>query len=100
MKIVLLLFGLIAFIYLSGIVANYFLHKISNKEGSKLNNLISEPNEIKYREVLNKKNCNSSRKPKDYNDKQNLTKYNHGTYRDEKGRFQSEKKWKKAQETS
>ena len=54
-----------------------------------------------YKEVLKKENCSSSRKPyKDYNDKQNLTKYNHGTYRDEKGRFQSTKKWKKEQKHS
>lgn len=54
-----------------------------------------------FKEVLKKENCSSSRKPyKDYNDKQNLTKYNHGTYRDEKGRFQSTKKWKKEQKHS
>jgi hypothetical protein len=54
-----------------------------------------------FKEVLKKENCSSSRKSyKDYNDKQNLTKYNHGTYRDEKGRFQSTKKWKKEQKHS
>jgi hypothetical protein len=54
-----------------------------------------------YKEVLKKDNCSSSRRPyKDYNDKQNLTKFNHGTYRDEKGRFQSKKKWKKEQNLS
>ena len=31
-------------------------------------------------------------KPKDYNDKQELTKYNNGTYRNEKGRYASLKK--------
>jgi hypothetical protein len=35
-----------------------------------------------------------------YNKKQNLTKFNQGTYRDEKGRFQSTKQWKKEQKTS
>jgi hypothetical protein len=54
-----------------------------------------------YKEVLKKENCSSSRKPyRDYNDKQNLTQYNHGTYRDIKGRFQSTKKWKKEQNHS
>jgi len=53
------------------------------------------------KEVLKKENCSSTTKrPKDINDKQNLTKFNHGTYRDEKGRFKSNKKWKKEHETS
>tara|TARA_R110002167_G_scaffold70465_6_gene198828 strand:- start:6262 stop:6513 length:252 start_codon:yes stop_codon:yes gene_type:complete len=34
----------------------------------------------------------STMKPKDYNDKQELTKYNNGTYRNEKGRYASLKK--------
>ena len=34
----------------------------------------------------------SSMKPKDYNDKQVLTKYNRGTYRNEKGQYASLKK--------
>jgi hypothetical protein len=56
-----------------------------------------------YKEVLKKDNCSSTRKPANrthLNDKQNLTKYNHGTFRDEKGRFQSNKKWKKEQNHS
>jgi len=56
-----------------------------------------------YKEVLKKDNCSSTRKPSNrthLNDKQNLTKYNHGTFRDEKGRFQSKKQWKKEQKTS
>jgi hypothetical protein len=56
-----------------------------------------------YKEVLKKDNCSSTTKPANrthLNDKQNLTKYNHGTYRDKKGRFQSNKKWKKEQNHS
>lgn len=56
-----------------------------------------------YKEVLKKDNCTSTTKPANrthLNDKQNLTKYNHGTFRDEKGRFQSKKKWKKEQNLS
>jgi len=56
-----------------------------------------------YKEVLKKDNCSSTTKPANrthLNDKQNLTKYNHGTFRDEKGRFQSKKKWKKEQNLS
>jgi hypothetical protein len=56
-----------------------------------------------YKEVLKKDNCSSTTKPANrthLNNKQNLTKYNHGTYRDEKGRFQSKKKWKKEQNHS
>jgi hypothetical protein len=56
-----------------------------------------------FKEVLKKDNCSSTTKPANrthLNNKQNLTKYNHGTYRDEKGRFQSKKEWKKEQNHS
>ena len=53
-----------------------------------------------FKEVLNKQNSSATRKPKDFNDKQNLTEFNHGTYRDEKGRFKSKKKWNKELKTS
>lgn len=62
----------------------------------------STPND-EYKEILKKENSSSTSKPANRskkNDKQNLTKFNHGTYRDEKGRFQSNKKWKKEQKHS
>lgn len=45
--------------------------------------------------VLEKRNDSSTRNPnfyRDYNEVQNLTKYNHNTYRAKNGRFKSAKK--------
>jgi len=90
-------------------VAQVLYDKMENKSNNQSKQeLFCESSEIVYstpnndfKEVLKKENCSSSRKPYiDYNDKQNLTQYNHGTYRDIKGRFQSTKKWKKEQKHS
>lgn len=84
------------------IVVLLFLHKSIPEK--------SEPKELYAdKENINIKECTSSicqsmieikkgidntleivsRKPSDYNDKQVLTKYNKGTYRNEKGRYAS-----------
>lgn len=101
-------------------MAKQLLEKLEKKENQPLDsseNVNTEKFEIEggegiiipkkvsetYKEVLKKDNCSSTTKPTNrthLNDKQNLTKYNHGTYRDEKGRFQSKKKWKKEQNHS
>jgi hypothetical protein len=103
-------------------MAKNLLEKLEKKETQPLDsseNVNTEKYEIKggggeaiiipkkvsdtYKEVLKKDNCSSTTKPTNrthLNDKQNLTKYNHGTYRDKKGRFQSNKKWKKEQNHS
>jgi hypothetical protein len=74
--------------------------KIEVKKEEETQFVYSTPKED-YKEVLKKENCSSSRKSYEhYNKKQNLTKFNQGTYRDEKGRFQSTKQWKKEQKTS
>ena len=106
----LLVFFVVAILVVIAIkVAQILYDKMEKKEKNQSKQeLFCESSEIvysmpnnDYKEVLKKENCSSSRKPyKDYNDKQNLTKYNHGTYRDEKGRFQSTKKWKKEQKHS
>ena len=101
-------------------MAKQLLEKLEKKENQPLDsseNVNTEKYEIEggeaiiipkkvsatYKEVLKKDNCSSTTKPTNrthLNDKQNLTKYNHGTYRDKKGRFQSNKKWKKEQNHS
>jgi len=103
-------------------MAKNLLEKLEEKETQPLDsskNVNTEKYEIKggggeaiiipkkvsttYKEVLKKDNCSSTTKPANrthLNNKQNLTKYNHGTYRDEKGRFQSKKEWKKEQNHS
>jgi len=45
--------------------------------------------ELKSAYKKNKEEIEKKRKPKDYNDKQVLTKYNVGTYRNEKGQYAS-----------
>ena len=97
MKVVLLLLAIVAFI----VIASKFAHFMSKK----IEHLETDPQITKnegFKQVLKKENCSSTGKRKDINDKQNLTKFNHGTYRDEKGRFKSKKEleWKKEQETS
>lgn len=91
----------IAFVIVISKIGHYLLQKIEKAE--KIQDQEYETKKVShdYKEVLKKENCSSSKKPfQDYNDKQNLTKFNHGTYRDEKGRFKSNKQWKKEQETS
>ncbi len=109
MKVVLLLLCIMAFIVLASKLGNYLIKRIESYEKKKMMKIAQEKEieskfniENNYKEVLKKENCSSSARPyQDYNDKQNLTKYNHGTYRDEKGRFKSNKQWqKKEQETS
>ena len=127
---VLFILGAILISVLLSKLAKYFLAKMENKkieeileqqrkiereklESQEIKNLTETPQnfceskEVKthkqpkqFKEVLNKQNSSATRKPKDFNDKQNLTQFNHGTYRDEKGRFKSNKQWKKEHETS
>lgn len=127
---VLFILGVILISILLSKVAKYFLAKMENKkieeileqqrkiereklESQEIKNLTETPEnfceskEVKthkqpkqFKEVLNKQNSSATRKPKDFNDKQNLTQFNHGTYRDEKGRFKSNKKWNKELKTS
>jgi biopolymer transport protein ExbB/TolQ len=127
---VLFILGAILISVLLSKLAKYFLAKIENKkledileqerkferekkELQEIENLKETPEkfceskEVKtqkqtkqFKEVLNKQNSSATRKPKDFNDKQNLTQFNHGTYRDEKGRFKSNKKWNKELKTS
>jgi hypothetical protein len=127
---VLFILGAILISVLLSKLAKYYLAKIENKkledileqerkferekkELQEIENLKKTPEnfceskEVKtnketkqFKEVLNKQNSSATRKPKDFNDKQNLTQFNHGTYRDEKGRFKSNKKWNKELKTS
>jgi biopolymer transport protein ExbB/TolQ len=127
---VLFILGAILISVLLSKLAKYYLAKIENKkledileqerkferekkELQEIENLKETPEkfceskEVKtqkqtkqFKEVLNKQNSSATRKPKDFNDKQNLTQFNHGTYRDEKGRFKSKKKWNKELKTS
>jgi biopolymer transport protein ExbB/TolQ len=127
---VLFILGAILISVLLSKLAKYFLAKIENKkleeileqerklerdkkELEEIKNLTETPEkfceskEVKtqkqtkqFKEVLNKQNSSATRKPQDFNDKQNLTQFNHGTYRDEKGRFKSNKKWNKELKTS
>jgi biopolymer transport protein ExbB/TolQ len=127
---VLFILGAILISVLLSKLAKYYLAKIENKkleeileqerklerdkkELEEIKNLTETPDkfceskEVKthkqpkeFKEVLNKQNSSATRKPKDFNDKQNLTQFNHGTYRDEKGRFKSNKKWNKELKTS
>jgi hypothetical protein len=98
MKVVLLLLAIIAFIVITSKISRFLSKRVERVE-----NEIEEENKRNegFKEVLKKKNCSSTTKrPKDTNDIQNLTKFNQGTYRDEKGRFKSNKEWKKEHETS
>ena len=98
MKVVLLLLSIIAFIVITSKISRFLSKKVESVEQE-----IEEENKrnADFKEVLKKENCSSTTKrPKDTNDIQNLTKFNHGTYRDEKGRFKSNKEWKKEHETS
>jgi biopolymer transport protein ExbB/TolQ len=127
---VLFILGAILISVLLSKLAKYYLAKIENKkledileqerkferekkELQEIENLKKTPEnfceskEVKtnketkqFKEVLTKQNSSATRKPKDFNDKQNLTQFNHGTYRDEKGRFKSNKKWNKELKTS
>tara|TARA_R110000822_G_scaffold187751_2_gene326446 strand:- start:286 stop:588 length:303 start_codon:yes stop_codon:yes gene_type:complete len=100
MKVVLLLLAIVAFIVITSKISRFLSKRVENIEKE-----IQDENKRNedFKEVLKKENCSSTTKrPKDINDKQNLTKFNHDTYRDEKGRFKSNKKleWKKEHETS
>jgi predicted Holliday junction resolvase-like endonuclease len=98
MKVVLLLLAIVAFIVITSKISRFLSKKVESVEQE-----IEEENKrnADFKEVLKKENCSSTTKrPKDTNDIQNLTKFNHGTYRDEKGRFKSNKEWKKEHETS
>jgi len=98
MKAVLFLLSVVAFIVITSKISRFLTKRVESVEKE-----IEEENKRNegFKEVLKKDNCSSTTKrPKDINDKQNLTKFNHDTYRDEKGRFKSNKKWKKEHETS
>lgn len=99
MKVILLLLSIVAFIVITSKISRFLSKRIENVEKE-----IEEENKRNesFKEVLKKENCSSTSKRKDINDKQNLTKFNHGTYRDEKGRFKSKKEleWKKELKTS
>ena len=127
---VLFILGAILISVLLNKLAKYYLAKIDNKklednleqqrkiereklESQEITNIKETPEnfceskEVKthkkpnqFKEVLNKQNSSATRKPQDFNDKQNLTQFNHGTYRDENGRFKSNKKWNKELKTS
>ena len=98
MKVVLLLLSVIAFIVITSKISRFLSKRVESVEKEiEEENKRNEP----FKEVLKKENCSSTTKrPQDINDKQNLTEFNHGTYRDEKGRFKSNKEWKKEHETS
>jgi len=101
MKSILMLMLCIAFVIVISKIGQYLLKKIEKSEEIQDQEYETKKVSHDYKEVLKKENCSSSKKPfQDYNDKQNLTKFNHGTYRDEKGRFKSNKQWKKEHETS
>lgn len=101
MKSILMLMLCIAFVIVISKIGQYLLQKIEKAERTQEQEYETKKVSHDYKEVLKKENCSSSKKPfQDYNDKQNLTKFNHGTYRDEKGRFKSNKQWKKEHETS
>ena len=118
MKVVLLLLSIVAFIVIASIFSQFMMKRVERIESEKAKAKANEseietqkPKNEDFKEVLKKENCSSTTKrPQDINDIQNLTKFNHGTYRDEKGRFkskkqlekelESERKWKKEQKIS
>ena len=98
MKVVLLLLSIVAFIVITSKISRFLSKRVESVEKE-----VEDENKRNedFKEVLKKENCSSTTKrQKDTNDIQNLTKFNHGTYRDEKGRFKSNKEWKKEHETS
>jgi len=116
MKVVLLLLSIVAFIVITSVFSRFMMKRVERIESEKAKAQENEkakasetqtPKNECFKEVLKKENCSSTTKrTQDINDKQNLTKFNHGTYRDGKGRFKSKKQleaeaeWKKEQEIS
>jgi hypothetical protein len=78
---IVIIVSFILLISLYGVIRN---HNLNNDKNIK-------DKDKKYKEKVAEAYYNSM-KPKDYNDKQELTKYNKGTYRNEKGRYASLKK--------
>ena len=124
-SVVLFILGAIIVSVLLSRLAKYFLAKMQNKKivefleherknkrakkelegGEGVINKHNLPRETlikkEFKEVINKQNSSASRKPKDYNDKQNLDpKFSPNVYRGKNGRFKSKKQWNKELKTS
>ena len=98
MKVVLLLLSIVAFIVITSKISRFLSKRVENIEKE-----IEEENKRNesFKQVLKKENCSSTRKPKDFNDVQNLDeKFSKNVYRDKSGKFKSKKEWKKEQKTS
>ena len=105
MNLVLFFIGTIVFILLSSYLAKYALNKMeqrNQKQEQITKDYIDAKKRVEFKEVLNKQNSSeTSKKPTDFNDKQNLDpKYSPNVVRAKNGRFKSKKEWKKEQETS
>ena len=110
-SVVLFLLGAVLVSVILSKVAMRLLQKLEEK---KLNELAEKQNEPKefvqpreriypenFKKVLHKENSSESRKPIDYNDKQNLDpKFSPNVYRGKNGRFKSKKEWNKELKTS
>ena len=112
-----ILLSIILVVWLTQMAKNY-LKYLEDKEREKIDTLKNLENKrffVKvekaektsannFKEVLQKKNCDSTSKPKihphDFNSNQNINnKFAKNVYRDKSGRFKSKKEWKEAQET-
>lgn len=119
---VLFILGAIIVSVLLSKIARYFLTKLENKKLEELAEKQNEPKEFvqpreiiyvenikfikprepeNFKKVLHKENSSASRKPQDFNDKQNLDpKFSPNVYRGKNGRFKSKKEWNKEQKPS
>lgn len=75
--------------------------QLLNKDKVEHNKIVFRTEKNDFKEVLNKQNSSASRKPQDFNDKQNLDpKFSPNVYRGKNGRFKSKKEWNKEQKLS
>jgi len=118
-SVVLFLLGAVLFSVILSKVAMRLLQKLEEKKLDELAEKQNEPKEFiqpreriypenfkriepkEFKKVLHKENSSESRKPIDYNDKQNLDpKFSPNVYRGKNGRFKSKKEWNKELKTS
>lgn len=104
---VLFILGAIIVSVLLSKIARYLLTKLENKKidelAEKQEKQEKQETDIpkEFKKVLHKKNSSESRKPQDFNDKQNLDpKFSPNVYRGKNGRFKSKKEWNKEQKLS
>lgn len=104
MNVVLFFIGTIGFILLSSYLAKYALNKMEERNQHQeqvVKDYAEDTKRHEFKEVLNKQNSSeTSKKPKDFNEVQNLDKkFAKNVYRDKSGKFKSKKEWKEEQGT-